>query len=65
MVAKVTRKAKARSTPIPSGFRTLTPHLVIDGAARAIESYKKAFGAKELDRQPMPDGRLLHANIKI
>jgi len=43
----------------------VTPYLVINGAARAIESYRRAFGAKELDRSPMEDGSLMHATIQI
>lgn len=50
---------------VPEGFSTLTPHLVIKNAAQAIEFYKKAFGAIELHRMPMPDGRIMHAAIKI
>jgi len=46
-------------------LHTVTPYLVIDGAARAIDFYKKAFGAKEVDRSPMPDGTLMHATIQI
>lgn len=53
------------NTPIPPGFRTVTPHLCIKDAAKAIEFYKKAFGAEELIRMPMPDGRLMHACIRI
>src|SRR5713101_5651381 len=44
--------AKVRA--IPEGFHTVTPHLVVRGAARAIEFYKKAFGAEELGRSPGP-----------
>jgi len=51
--------------PIPPGFNTITPHLIINGAAKAIDFYKKAFGAEELGRMPMPDGRLMHASLKI
>src|SRR5262245_9097563 len=52
--------------PIPPGFRSVTPHLVIRGAAKAIEFYKKAFGARERFRMPGPDGAsLLHAEIEI
>jgi len=50
---------------IPTGFSTLTPHLVIKGAAKAIDFYKRAFGAEEMNRMPMPDGRLMHACVKI
>src|SRR5689334_15657662 len=51
--------------PIPAGFSTVTPHLVCEGAANAIEFYKKAFGAVELGRMPGPDGKLMHAMIQI
>ena len=52
-------------SPIPAGHHTVTPHLVIKGAAQAIEFYKKAFGAQEINRVPGPEGKLLHAEIKI
>jgi uncharacterized glyoxalase superfamily protein PhnB len=52
--------------PIPEGFRSLTPHLVIRGAGKAIDFYKKAFGAEEIVRMPGPDGRtVMHAELKI
>jgi PhnB protein len=51
--------------PIPDGYHTATPYLIIGGAGDAIEFYKKAFGAKELFRFPMPDGKIGHAEIKI
>ena len=51
--------------PIPEGYHTATPYLIIRGAADAIEFYKKAFGATELFRMPQPDGRIGHAEIKI
>lgn len=51
--------------PIPEGFRTVTPHLVVKGAAAALDFYKKAFGAEECIRMPAPDGRIMHAEIKI
>jgi PhnB protein len=56
----------SRIKPIPSGFHTLTPHLVVKGASKAIEFYKKAFGAEEITRAPGPDGKsLMHADLKI
>ena len=51
--------------PIPQGMHSVTPHLVCAGAAKAIEFYKKAFGAEEGGRLPGPDGRLMHAMIRI
>jgi uncharacterized glyoxalase superfamily protein PhnB len=58
-------KAKPKVKPIPEGMHTVTPHLVCAGAADAIEFYKKAFGAVELARLPGPDGKLMHACVKI
>ncbi len=46
-------------------MRTVTPYLALAGAAEALDFYKRAFGAKELSRQAMPDGKLMHAEIKI
>ena len=51
--------------PIPDGARSLTPHLVCKGAAEAIRFYVEAFGAVELIRVPGPDGRLMHACVRI
>jgi PhnB protein len=51
--------------PIPDGMHSLTPHLVCVNASDAIEFYKKAFGAIELHRMPTPDGKLMHAAMKI
>jgi PhnB protein len=50
---------------IPDGYHSMTPYLIIDGAAKAIEFYTKAFGATELLRLPGPGGKLGHAEIKI
>ncbi|PYJ07939.1 MAG: hypothetical protein DME25_02635 [Verrucomicrobia bacterium] len=51
---------------IPDGFHTITPHLIVQDAARAIEFYKKAFGAQEEVRHMMPDGKaVMHAQLKI
>jgi len=52
-------------TPIPEGFHTVTPHLVIKGAAAAIEFYKRAFGAQVLGRMDGPGGSVGHAELKI
>ena len=51
--------------PIPHGMHTITPHLVCAGAADAIEFYKKAFGAVEVDRLAGPGGKLMHAMLRI
>lgn len=51
--------------PIPPEFHTVTPHLTVREAAKAVEFYKKAFGAQVRMVMPGPDGRVMHAEIKI
>lgn len=52
--------------PVPPGFHTLTPHLVLRNAGEAIEFYKKAFDAEELERMKMPgDNLIMHASLRI
>jgi PhnB protein len=51
--------------PIPDGYHSVTPYLIIKNAADALEFYKTAFGAIELFRMPQPDGKIGHAEIKI
>jgi PhnB protein len=51
--------------PIPEGYEGATPYLIIKDAARALEFYKKAFGAAEIMRIPCPGGKVGHAEIKI
>jgi len=51
--------------PIPEGYHSVTPYLIIRGAADAIEFYKNAFGAVELFRFPAPGGKIGHAEIKV
>jgi uncharacterized glyoxalase superfamily protein PhnB len=58
-------QATSKVKPIPDGMRSVTPHLVCDGAAAAIDFYKAAFGATEVGRMAGPDGRLMHAQIRI
>jgi PhnB protein len=50
---------------MPKGYQAVTPYLSIRGAARAIDFYKKAFGAREIMRMPGPDGKLGHAEVGI
>jgi PhnB protein len=57
----MTDKVKA----IPDGYQGAMPYLCVNDAAGAIEFYKKAFGATELKRMGMPDGKIGHAEIKI
>lgn len=55
----------AQVKPIPDGYHSITPYLIIKGAAAAIDYYKEVFGAKELLRIPQPDGRVGHAELKL
>ena len=56
--------AKAKSA-VPAGHRTVTPHLILDNAAQAIDWYKRALGAEEVGRALGPDGKIMHAEIRI
>lgn len=56
---------KKKVAPIPRQYQILTPYLAIQGAAQALEFYKKAFGAKERMRMPGPDGKIGHAEMTI
>lgn len=49
----------------PEGYHSVTPYLIIKGAAGAIEFYKRSFGAVELMRMPRPDGKIAHAELRI
>jgi uncharacterized glyoxalase superfamily protein PhnB len=62
----MTTPTEERISPIPEGFHTVTPTLIVDGAAAAIEFYVRAFGAEELGRAATPDGqKIMHAMIQI
>ena len=50
---------------IPSGYHSVTPYLIVDGAAAAIEFYKKAYGAQVVLQMPGPGGKVMHAEIRI
>jgi PhnB protein len=56
--------AKAKS-PIPEGFQTVTPVLTLDDARSAIDWYKRVLGAEEVSSHPGPDGKIMHAQIRI
>jgi PhnB protein len=65
--AKPTRSKPtgAWKAPPPVKLGTVTPYLAVHGAEDALEFYAKAFGAKELHRQQTPDGKIMHARLKI
>ena len=50
---------------IPKGYNSISPYLVVKGAAKAIEYYKKVFGAKEVVRMDQPNGKVGHAELQI
>jgi len=54
-----------KAKPIPEGYHNITPYLIVKGAAAAIDFYKQVFGAVEIMRMPMPDGRVGHAELKF
>ncbi len=60
-----TRRAPRRVRPVPAGYHTITPHIIVDDGAGAIEFYQKAFGAKERFRMQGPDGKIAHAEIQV
>jgi PhnB protein len=64
--AKARAKSKAKKVlPIPKGYHAVTAYLSVQNAAQALDFYKRAFGAKELVRMPMPDGKVGHAEIQV
>src|SRR5215510_2323851 len=63
--ATKSKPAKKKAAPIPAGYHIVTPYIVCRGAARAIDFYKKAFGAKERLRMNAPDGSVAHAELQI
>jgi PhnB protein len=64
-IKKITAKRKKKVLAIPKGYHSITPYLIINNAANAIDFYKKAFGAKEVMRMEHPDGKIVHAELKI
>lgn len=57
--------SKGKMNAVPNGYSTATPYLIIDGAAKALDFYKRIFGAKEKMRMPAPGGKVGHAEIVI
>jgi uncharacterized glyoxalase superfamily protein PhnB len=67
-MAKAIKRAKPRTRkakPVAAGFHTVTPHIILDDCAKAIEFYQKAFGAKEKVRHAVPGGKIAHAEIRV
>ena len=61
----MTGKPSTKVQPIPKGYEGATPYLIIKDAAKALDFYKKAFGATEIMRIPAPGGKIGHAEVKI
>ncbi len=57
--------ARRRVKPVPDGYHTVTPYLTVDDAVRALDFYKRAFGARETERMLGPGGRIMHAEIRL
>ncbi len=56
---------KAKVLPIPKGYHSITPYLIVHQGAQAIDFYKKVFGAKEMMRMAQSDGKISHAELQI
>jgi PhnB protein len=66
MLATIIRRGRAMPVkPIPDGYHSVTPMLIVNGAARVIDFMKAAFGAEERMLMPMPDGRVAHAELMV
>jgi PhnB protein len=65
MVRKTRNKPKPKFEQVPKKFHTVTPYLAINGAVQAVIWYKDVFGARELEREQTPDGKVIHARLKI
>jgi PhnB protein len=63
--AKTSARKAAKVLPVPRGYHTITPHLVLRNTVSAMEYYTKAFAAKEISRMPMPGGGVAHAEMQI
>ena len=62
---KEPKAPEAKVEPVPKGYHTVTPGLTVADAAKAIDFYKRAFNAQEKERLAGPDGRIMHAELRI
>lgn len=65
IVSKKPASKRKKVSPVPKGYHSVTPYLILDGAAKAIEFYKKAFGAKVELKMEKPGGKIGHAELRI
>ena len=64
-VRRTAKAVKRRVRPVPDGYHTVTPYLTVDDASRALDFYRRAFGAAEIMRMPGPGGKLAHAEMRF
>ena len=57
--------ASKATSPIPAGYHSITPYIIVKGGVKALDWYKKVFGAEELMRMPGPDGKIGHAELEV
>ncbi len=65
MTEQTPAETKNQVSPIPSGFHSVTPYLIVEGAERLIEFLQQAFGAEEIFRTNQPDGTIGHTELRI
>ena len=65
VVARIEEVPMAKAKSVPDGYHTLTPQLMLDNAPQTIDWYKKAFGVEEVSRFLGPDGKIMHAELKV
>jgi PhnB protein len=65
MATKTSASKSKKVKAVPDGYHSITPYLIVDGAARAIDFYTRAFDAREIMRMPAPGGRVGHAELRI
>ena len=63
--SKAKSKPKRKARAVPAAYQTITAHIVLDDCAKAIELYRKAFGAKEALRMSSPGGKIVHAEVQV
>lgn len=65
VVRKKAASARKKVKPVPDGYHTVTPHIMLDDCGNAIDFYKTAFGAKEVLRMGGPGGKIVHAEVQV
>ena len=63
--SRAVKPAAKKVAPVPAGYHAVTPYLTVNDGARALDFYKRAFGARETGRMPGPGGKVMHAEFRI